>query len=375
MRDYHMYTHLKNKNLTSFSNLDDLANFLSTPLEDLHELLSTPTDKYYSVFEIQKKSEKIRKIQSPNDYLKKIQRKLARYLENFCTIEDSACGFVRGKSIKDGARLHVGKKCILNIDFKDFFPEIKSKQVYDNLRMCYFPDEICKAITHIVCYNGGLPQGAPTSPILSNLVCRNLDKQLFQLSITYNFSYSRYADDLTFSTNDKIFHSSIVKKNGKKIILGTVLENIISENLFLINEKKIKLHLQNNRMETTGLTVNKKINLPREYLKNLRAILHNCEKNGLFHEARKYRRKNRLFVNISNKYIANPQKLTMQLSIWFYKKILGKIQYIRAILGEDNSYYLKFIKQLKKIAQAEFLDLLRKKKAKKLPFITSHNIY
>lgn len=136
-------------------------------------------------------------------------------------------------------------------------------------------EEVATVIAQLCCYNGRLPQGAPTSPIITNLIFQIVDWKIMALAKKYRVDYSRYADDLTFSTNMKTFNN-----DAEKFIKE--LERIIMRSGFLINEKKTRLCFKDSRQEVTGLVVNKKINVKREYYRATRAMLSSLYKTGTF---------------------------------------------------------------------------------------------
>lgn len=198
-------------------------------------------------------------------------------LEDSVKIHPKAYGFVKNKSIVDNASAHLKKEYLLNIDLENFFPSISSARVY-SLFFNYFrlDKKVAATLTNLCCHpNGFLPQGAPTSPIISNILCKTLDKELDRLAkASFGSSYSRYADDITFSSN-KPFKSSIIKGNE----LGSTLENIIIRNGFQINYDKIRLQKSYQHQEVTGIIVNSKLNVDRRYIRKIRAMLFSIESN------------------------------------------------------------------------------------------------
>lgn len=160
----------------------------------------------------------------------------------------------------------------MNIDIKDFFPSIRAKRVFELFKGEYFefPDKIAVLLTLLSTYKGILPAGSPASPVISNLCCLNLDDELTNFCSTNGFSYSRYADDLSFSTDVKITAEQI-----------TAIKEIIRKHDFTVNENKVYLRSSNVRQTVTGITVNEKLNVKRELIKKTRAMLHDLKTNGL----------------------------------------------------------------------------------------------
>lgn len=240
----------------------------------------------YEYFEIPKKSGGVRKIYAPNAKLKSIQRKIATTLNdiNGSTKKDQfkitvSHGFEKNKNIYTNAIFHRNKRYILNVDISNFFESFHFGRVrgyLKNNRNFALSDEEATIIAQLVCYNQKLPQGAPTSPIISNLIFNIVDLQILKLVKKYKLKYTRYADDLTFSTNDKNF----------KDISFAFLDNLIKllrENGFELNNKKTRLEFFSNHQEVTGLTVNKKVNPTMKMIKDTRAMADNLYKNGCFY--------------------------------------------------------------------------------------------
>ena len=232
-------------------------------------------DSHYHQFEIPKKSGGTRVITAPGGELKRVLKVLAYVLNYQFFVPAPVMGFVEGCSIATNAAEHTGKSYVLNIDLKDFFPSIRKRMVLSALKRHGIDDEVARLIARLSCHvpeDGGeecLPQGAPTSPILSNFACIHMDVRLSGLAQSLGLTYTRYADDITFSSNHNVF-----REDGP---FWEKLRSIISECGFTLNEKKTRLLRPWDRQEVTGLTVNGKVNVSRRYLKNLRAELHQMQ--------------------------------------------------------------------------------------------------
>lgn len=242
-------------------------------------------DRYKS-FAIPKRNGGVRNIVAPQDDLKKIQRKLARFLYNTHSefIKNNnikaniSHGFEKNKSIITNAKIHKNKKYVLNLDIQDFFPSFNFGRVrgfFMKSKMFKFSEEMATLIAQLTCYKGALPQGAPTSPIISNLIFNIIDIRILPLAKKYKLHYTRYADDLTFSTNEKEFGN-----NESKFELE--LTKLINESGFEINKEKTRLQYYYSRQEVTGLTVNKKVNVNKQFIKLTRAMAHELYKTGSF---------------------------------------------------------------------------------------------
>ena len=255
------------------------------------------TDNLYNSFTIPKKNGGERIIHAPKKELKFLQKKLSNvlwecYLEsiesktkdkNFKTPVLSHA-FEKGKSIITNSQMHRNKKYTLNIDLKNFFDSFN----FGRVRGFFIKDrdfavspEIATVIAQIVCYQGKLPQGAPSSPIITNLITRILDYRIVKIAKKYRFTYSRYADDMTFSTNRELNSNKLRASQELESFLSELEELIVSSG-FEINSEKTRLSNNMQRQEVTGLVVNKKINVKREYVKNTRAMAFQLYKDGAF---------------------------------------------------------------------------------------------
>lgn len=274
-------------NLEDVCTRNDLADFLGIKRGKLTYILYIQkVDTMYSTFSIPKKSGGERTINAPNDDLKQIQRKLADALWNYQVkiweknkIQTNIShAFQKSKSIVTNSMRHVRKRYVLNIDLKNFFDSFHFGRVRGFFMKNLFwgmTEEAATVIAQLTCYKGALPQGAPTSPIITNMICNIMDMHLLSIAKRYKLNYTRYADDMTFSTNDKHFmeHYDAFYKDLSKEVLGAG---------FQINEEKTRLLYNDSRQEVTGLIVNNKISIKREYYKNTQAMAHSLYTNGFF---------------------------------------------------------------------------------------------
>ena len=235
---------------------------------------------HYIKFKIPKSNGKTRTIEAPDDELKALQtvilgKVLLRYPPH-----PIAHGFVKNRSPKTNAECHIGAKIVINMDLKDFFPSIKIdrvKRVLDylmpKLEHHYYymvhkeltRDEIIDLIAELVTYKGKLPQGAPTSPAFSNLAVLGMDKELKALEADYGCCISRYADDITISSDYNTLLPSIIKP----------VKALIRKYGFRTNNAKTRIRRKGGRMMVTGVVVNVKPNIQKTTRRNLRAKLHN----------------------------------------------------------------------------------------------------
>ena len=259
----------------------ELATFLGITNRLLSYVLYVKrTDSYYSSFEIPKASGGIRHISASSGLLKAIQKSLSFKLSEHLKSNSSyvSHGFIKGRSIFSNAHIHVNKKFVLRIDLKDFFDSFHFGRVsgffQKNLNFqCSRTVAICLA--QLCCYQQKLPQGAPSSPVATNLICQILDRRILNLSKRYKVDYTRYADDLTFSTNRLGFQDDWKGFYNK-------LKRIIDKAGFEIHESKTRFTTHDTRQVVTGLTVNKKINSSKVFIKNTRAMADHLYRNSTF---------------------------------------------------------------------------------------------
>lgn len=320
-----------------------LANLLEISDEALRYFVYGE-GKMYSQFDMFKRDGTVRLISAPNVKLKNVQRKLAYVLNLVYKPKICVTGFVKNRSILDNAAKHKNKKVLLNIDLKDFFDQIhfgRVRGLFLNKPYDLYP-ETATVIAQLTCYDGKLPQGAPTSPIISNMICRRLDYELLELSKKYGITYSRYADDLVFSSNRMSFPHEIVKEVNGEIKLGNELFDIIESNDFRINERKVHLRSYTERQEVTGIIVNKFPNIKKEYIKNIRAILHNCQNNGIYQTALHCINKG-LCKDYSMPYIIENEELSdtekeIKITNWLKNHLRGRINFVKEIKGNSRVF-------------------------------------
>lgn len=297
-------------------------------IENIQYILSNK-EKYYSEFSIKKKSGKLRKINAPISWLKALLKDITTLLYLLRVPNDNSFGFELQRSIVDNARLHIGKRVVLNIDLKDFFPNISYTQVKNVFMNEPFMlnEEIAELLANLTTLNGKLPQGASTSPVISNFVCNRLDKELIEFCKAHNITYSRYADDLTFSHTYNISYKQ-----------QDFIRKIVEGNSFIINNKKVRKQLPHQRQCVTGITINEKLNVRRKYINEVRAILDNWKKYGYVHALERY---------------YDVYAIGFDKSLSLVKLLTGKINYIGIVKGKTDSIYLKLQKQLYELKQRD----------------------
>jgi len=333
-----------------FGQTEEKSQFYT--LKQLHfHAHSNDNEKLYITFRIPKKKRgEFRTIDAPNSTLKGIQQCLNYIFQQIYTPNKYAVGFVPNRSIVDGAKVHTSQKFVYNIDLKDFFPSISSGRLYKRLQskpFCLNP-QIASLVSDLCCYKNAenksvLPQGAPTSPTITNFICERLDRKLCKLAVAYGLKYTRYADDITFSGMKNIF-----SENGK---FCKSLRNIIeNEEHFTINKDKTRLCHIGMRQEVTGLTVNEKVNVSRKYVKQLRTMIHNWETNG-------YEEAQSTFIKLyepTKQLSSNPR---------IENVIGGKLDFLKMVKGESDSIYKNLNERFKILSVCRKLAIESQKSA------------
>lgn len=286
--------------LKAATSLSDVAKLLDFKPKGVSFILyKQPAGTKYTIFQIPKRSGGQRTIKAPVDSLKLLQRRLSDLLQD-CVDEITAArqlkdrtahGFKRKRSIISNARQHRHRRWVFNLDLEEFFPSINFGRVrgfFVKNRDFELNQDVATVLAQIACHENSLPQGSPCSPVTSNLVAHLLDMRLVKLASEAGCTYSRYADDLTFSTNKKEFPPEIAVPSategvGSHLWLpGDALKTLIEATGFRINAQKTHLMYRTSRQNVTGLVVNQKINVRWEYRHNVRAMVHSLVKTGQF---------------------------------------------------------------------------------------------
>lgn len=286
--------------LRAANELRDLATLLNfTPAGLAYVLYKIPENQKYSTFDIPKKSGGVRVIKAPGPQLKYLQTSLAKLLSDCIgEIESQAPerknvshGFHRARSIVTNASCHRARRYVINIDLSDFFGTINFGRVrgfFINDRNFLLKPGVATVIAQIACHENSLPQGAPSSPVLSNLVGHILDVSMIGVAKKHGASYTRYADDITISTNRRslprlLAHRS--KADSSKWLLGFDIREAVRRAGFRINDKKTRVQIRGSRQEVTGLVVNKLVNVPAERYRATRLMCHALFVTGKYHLA------------------------------------------------------------------------------------------
>ena len=236
-------------------------------LSVLSRIIASPSS-FYREFKILKRSGGTRAISSPYPSLAIIQSNiLNNFLFSFES-NSSAYAYVKGKSAIDHARIHVNGSELLKLDIKDFFSSISRQMVFEALQSNGAKADVCFYISLICIFNNGLPQGACTSPALSNLVFSPIDVRLTGLANFFGLKYSRYADDLAFS-------GEFIPRD-----LASLVGEILLEYDFHLNHKKTQLKLAGRKKIVTGVSISSgEVRAPKSFKRKLRAQIYELEKN------------------------------------------------------------------------------------------------
>ena len=272
-RERKSFRMLRLNELPYIYNLNHLADLCNISANQL-SLFVTDKKKAYVSFKIPKKNGTFREIHAPCFQLKWVQRWILDEILYNLDPGDYSHGFVPGRSIITNASGHVGEDLVLNIDLKDFFPNIKTNRIVGLFNKMGYTKKTAVLLAEICTFQWALPQGAPTSPMLSNLIAWHLDVNLADFCEQRGLNYSRYADDITISG----------PRNLPKY--KTLIFRHIEFEGFTINYEKVRLHDQGSSQRVTGLVVNEKVSIERNKKKFLRAIVYNILKNGPLTENR-----------------------------------------------------------------------------------------
>ena len=293
------------------------AALLGVEVNRLEEILNNVSG-HYQEFWMRKRSGGYRMISAPDKDLQAIQSTIySRILSSVTIVHPAAVGFRCGRSVVDNAAPHLGKRYVLKMDIHDFFGSIRSPRVRQTFKKIGYPENVSKVLGALCCLHRHLPQGAPTSPALSNIVGYEMDRKLAALAAEYGLTYTRYADDLTFS-------GDVFPK--EQIILQ--VKRIIRDEKFEPNHKKTHFMNQSSRKIITGVSVASgvKLTIPKSKKREIR-------KNVYF---------------ILTKGLAEHQRRIGSHDPAYLKRLIGMLCYWRAI-EPDNTYASDSIAALKRL--------------------------
>ncbi len=279
-------------------------------------------DDMYKTSQMPKKDGGIRKLCAPNSRLKSIQHNILKKFLNKMPVSNYATAYIKGKTLIDNAKPHTNKKFILKMDISDFFGSIHFEQVYNAaFNTTLFPKQIGFMLTSLCCRKDVLPQGAPTSPTLSNIVMKRFDDYIGNWCLKRGIAYTRYCDDMTFSSNKPLYNVYVkVKKT-------------LEDMGFELNCKKTHFVTAGSRQSVTGLTVNQKVSVSKDYKRTLRQEIYYSLKYGLAES---------IMNGDKTDFVKNNAPDTTA----YYHNLVGRINYVLQI-EPDNDYFREALHKLR----------------------------
>ncbi len=323
----------------------DVARFLGVDhARMIHILYKAPDEERYASFEIPKRSGGMRAISAPKGLIREMQDKLLPVFSRAYEAHPAAHGFVPARSVATNAAAHTGQNLVLNIDLSDFFPSINFGRVRGLFMAPPFRlgPPAAAVLAQVVTHRNGLPQGAPTSPVLSNFIAAALDRRLGRLARQNKMRYSRYADDITFSTKSAAFPASVAvheHEGGTKfqVRAGDALEQAIGACGFSVNAKKVRLQTRHVRQSVTGLTVNGRVNVERKRIRQIRAMLHAWGTFGLDGAGREHFLKYRGMTALGRSNAAGAR---------FRNTVYGQLAFVKMVRGAADPVFLNLCAKL-----------------------------
>lgn len=276
--------------------------------------VSNHIEQHYHSAKIRKRDGSTRHLLVPDRLLMRIQRNILRNILEQMPVSPFATAYHRGGGIVANAKVHVGARKILKLDIRDFFEHILFYHVYSYaFPTIYFPPSVGTLLTHLCCYRDILPQGAPTSAAISNLVMKPFDTYMGLWCEEQGIHYSRYCDDMTFSGD--FDGEAVIRKAGG--FLGAMG--------FGLNKKKTRVVSCHQRQEVTGLVVNQKPQVTKEYRRRLRQELYYCERFGL---------RSHLEAIHDTRFLGAGEAGILR----YWLSLLGKVNYVLHVNPEDSAF-------------------------------------
>ena len=227
---------------------------------------------YHTVVIHRGRGRKNRVLSVPNAFLRAVQRRILDRCLSKLPVSQYSTAYRRGVSLLDNARPHVGKECIVKLDISGFFDSIDDDMVYVVMKRFRLSVPATTLLTHLCVHNSVLPQGAPTSPCIANLVMKHFDERLGKWCSERSITYTRYCDDMTFSgTREAIRSAQLITKVRK----------MLARQGFTLNDKKTVVVGVSQQQRVTGIVVNEKPQVPRELRRSIRQEVYYCTKYGV----------------------------------------------------------------------------------------------
>ena len=300
--------------MTMYTELSSLCNELGFRAKTLYALSNT-ISRHYRTKEVVKRSGGVRKLRIPDPLLKNVQRRIKDRLLAQEGISPYAHAYRSGASTKRNAQGHTGKDMVMKLDIQSFFDNITFAQVKERAFPKERYSEACRVLLTILCYDEErLPQGAPTSPLICNIVMKDFDGKLGRWCAERNITYTRYCDDMTFSGT---FDPTAVRR---------MTEQLLKQEGFFLNAKKTKVIYRSGRQTVTGLTVNDTVSVPLPFRKKIRSEIWYIRRFGLASHA--------LHAGIKDNDA-------------YLKNLLGRINYVLSVTKtKEFTEYRKYLKKL-----------------------------
>lgn len=287
--------------------------------------VSNHAERHYHEVKIKKKAGGIRTLLVPDNLLKKIQKNILHHILDGFSVSACATAYHKGAGVVENAGPHRGKKIVLKLDIEDFFGSITfpmvKKSAFPDI---YFPPSVGTLLTTLCCFRGCLPQGAPTSPAVSNLVMRPFDLYMKSWCDKRGITYTRYCDDMTFSGD---FPPGIVIKK---------VSGFLDSMGFSLKQEKTRILYGNGRQAVTGIVVNEKLQVPKEYRKKVRQEVYYCLKYGIK----------------SHMERSGVPLCQEDLELSYIRSLFGKIHFI-LMVNPDDKYFLEAEVKVKQCLEAQ----------------------
>lgn len=303
-----------NHSIEKWQDLQQLTLLFRKNSHRLGALFRNP-EIHYKTVKFKQENGKIRTLNIPDEDLMSIQKRILHSVLNRFVVSEYATAYIRRKCLRDNALPHIGKKYLLKLDIQDFFNNINFSQVLTCVfNKNYFPKQVGYILTSLCCYKNSLPQGAPTSSYISNIVMFNFDEIIGEWCKSNSIAYTRYCDDLTFSSDKPLYY------------VYTKVKSMLQERGFELNENKTHFVTNNSRQSVTGITVNEKMSVSTEYKKKLRQEIY---------YVLKYGSSNCILYTQKSKFMNNgiPDKAK------YLQHLIGKTNYILQIEPNNKQFY------------------------------------
>lgn len=321
-----------------YPKIDDVNQFsqyVGVSTKYINRIINGNISKYYRHFNIKKRSGKYREISAPLPTLNIIQYWVKNNILDHIKVSKYAKAYVKGVSLKDNVRFHKNQEVVLKLDIENFFNNIRRIDVYKIFRKIGYSKLIASLLANITTIgSNGIPQGAVTSPVISNLILYDFDEWMGKYIISLSKSkktkvklrYTRYADDITISGN--------LNKNIEDKIISKIKKKLETLNLYL-NVDKCKSIKRFKKQQVTGITVNEVLNVNKQYRQNLRLELHYFLLPG--------NSDNHLQRVFETSQISSFQRE------YYIRSLIGKINYILSVNGNNKSFFVDAKKKLLKM--------------------------